>query len=127
MELSDLQLGDVVEFSNADGHYAGKGAGTVIGLDPTDPRYPVMLGWNEGEATLRPGKDSYVVAGTTYLPNAQTKFANSLWMALADIVRKVGASSTSATRREHPCKQCRKMNDHGIGSCWWCGASNPTT
>jgi hypothetical protein len=29
-------------------------------------------------------------------------------------------------RQETVCKQCRRMNDVGVGSCWWCGCEHPT-
>jgi hypothetical protein len=28
---------------------------------------------------------------------------------------------------EHSCRQCGKMNDAGIKSCWWCECSSPTS
>ena len=126
MQFSDLQLGDVVEFSKTGGVFAGKGTATIIGLDAKDQRSPIMLGWNEGEADIKLGHDNFAIPGATFLPDARTKFHHSLWMPLDVIVRKVGAPTTGI-KVEHPCKQCRKMNDRGVGSCWWCGVSNPTS
>ncbi len=28
--------------------------------------------------------------------------------------------------KEKPCKNCSKMNDFGVKSCWWCCVSTPT-
>ncbi len=36
------------------------------------------------------------------------------------------AVDKDAIRYEHPCKICKRKNDVGIGSCWWCGVNHPT-
>lgn len=132
MKLSDLQLGDVVEAVSTTGAYPGKGVATVVALDSRETTYSVLLAWNGSEASFRGGDARHdnlhilTLIGVKYLPNIYNNFSSSLWVEPDVVVRKVSASAPAA-KSEHPCKQCRKMNDRGVGSCWWCGASNPTS
>jgi hypothetical protein len=29
--------------------------------------------------------------------------------------------TTASGRQEKPCQSCRRMNDLGVSTCWWCG------
>lgn len=42
------------------------------------------------------------------------------------IVEYMDPGAKDAIRNEHPCKICKRKNDVGIGSCWWCGVVHPT-
>ncbi len=129
MELSELQLGDVVEAYQVDGYFPGKGIATIVALDEADMRsYPVLLAWNGTEASFRVGDSRHdnltILTGSKvkHLPNIREKFTSSLWVRLGTIVKKLNGIS-----HEKPCKQCSRKNDNGVNSCWWCGASNPTS
>jgi hypothetical protein len=38
---------------------------------------------------------------------------------------EVIGSPSSIGRVEAPCKQCKRPNDKGVKSCWWCAADYP--
>jgi hypothetical protein len=103
MELKDLQLGDRVQVVAADsmsaiirGSVGTMGIATVIGLDPTDQRHPVMIGYNKGEAPFWDNIDNYGIAGATYIPNVRTSFQYSAWTNLASIVCKITSAETTS-------------------------------
>ena len=35
------------------------------------------------------------------------------------------ALAADTSRLESPCKQCSRMNDHGVSKCWMCECTNP--
>lgn len=128
MEMSDLQLGDLVYVSKIDGTISdGEGQATIIGLDP-GTTHCVMVGWKKGQTTFdRTQHDSLAVRSATYLPNAKDLFSISLWIKLKEVDRIIQKVSLNvATSIEHPCRQCRKMNDCGVQKCWWCECLEPT-
>jgi hypothetical protein len=122
VQLSDLQLEDVVEISSARG-----GGATVIIAIENSITLPVMVGWDANACALNKGKDNFKIKGATYLPNAEQLFENALWINLHDITRVVSRGQPKvAAKREAPCRQCQRKNDLTASKCWWCECLSPT-
>lgn len=82
--------------------------------------FGVTLGWKAGELV------PYTSLPTVPVPTAWKNKGIVVAHCYNSICEYLDPGGKDAIRCEQPCKICKRKNDVGIGSCWWCGVNQPT-